>query len=568
MRSIPPLHALALAGLACAPLGAQTQTIVLPRGAAGIEGNALTGYPWDRGDDAMRVQFIYDDTNFAEQNVHAPIDIQAIAFRANGWTGAAGGTYGGVTIEIATAAVDYLHPELTFANNLGGDRRTVLAAGPVTLQAIATPGSPNARLVTIPIQPPFRYDPVLGDLIVDVTLPASMYGGSGAIPSDAVTGPDSYVTRVFNEDASAIADDFTTESGAVLELDYAPVANAASVVPYGAGCLDVGRASFYERTLAPASPLPTGPLPASLVATPTQTGYQVTAGGAAWFTPTSAPATIGDDQVLAPFTLPWTFPHPGGATDEIGLCSNGFLWLDGESTVPEFDPQPHVFMRDGPRIAGAWQDLAPNIGGSVHLDIDPLGTAVYATWIDVPEYGQFNRNTFQIALFQNGGFELRWRDLDLRTGSMMVGYTPGGAAVDPGSVDLSQAVPWTTAPDIKSLRLEPATRPVLGTNAELHVRRVPLPAGLVGVTLGFARLDPGLDLGGLGAPGCLQHHTTDVTLAFAFAQQGTAFVPVAIPASMGLRGIQVYMQAGAFAPGINPLGVVTSGALELRLDVQ
>jgi len=562
-----PLVRLLLVAAAAATLAAQS--IVLPRGASGREGNSLTDYPWNRANDAMRVQFIYDPRGFTEQGVISPVRIHSLRFRANGWAAHTAGSYAGVTIQMATGTGSYLTPDLVFANNLGADVQHVLTAGTVPLLAIPNPTAPNAAFIDLPISPAFVYDPILGGLVVDIELPANSYGGTGAGSTDAIFGPATRVTRVFNLDGSAVADDFTPDSGAVIELGYTLVGTAATVTAYGAGCVDEGRATFYEVFSGPTTPDLSGStgLVNSVVLQPSAGGYAVAPAGGAWFAPASTPLILADDQVAAPFTLPWNFVHPGGATTEISLSSNGFLWLDGTSTVPDYDPAPFKFVRDGPRIAGAWQDLAPNIAGSVHLDVDPSGNAVYATFLGVPEYNQPNTNTFQIALFQDGRVELRWQGIDIRTGHMMIGYSPGANAIDPGAMDISAALPFATAPDRKALRLRATTRPVMGQAHTGVVEQVPGGGGLVALVLGFAPQTPGISLAGQGAPGCFQHLALDSTLAFLFATGPTAGYSVPIPSSAGLQGLSAYFQAAAFAPGINSLGVVTSNGLALVLDV-
>jgi hypothetical protein len=53
-----------------------------------------------------------------------------------------------------------------------------------------------------------------------------------------------------------------------------------------------------------------------------------------------------------------------------------------------------------PRVAAAFDDLNPNVQGSVSWK--QLADRVAVTWLDVPEYSTTNHNTFQIEMFFDG----------------------------------------------------------------------------------------------------------------------------------------------------------------------
>ena len=42
--------------------------------------------------------------------------------------------------------------------------------------------------------------------------------------------------------------------------------------------------------------------------------------------------------VLGLVTLPFSFAFPGGATTQVRMCSNGYLWLNGTNTTADFTP--------------------------------------------------------------------------------------------------------------------------------------------------------------------------------------------------------------------------------------
>ena len=108
------------------------QTIVvptLPTPTATTEATSSTAYAWGRGNQQVRVQYVYDSTHFA--GITMPVVINRLRFRANGAATTAGYTYSNATVQMSTAAVNYATPSATFASNHGPDLATVYT-GPVT----------------------------------------------------------------------------------------------------------------------------------------------------------------------------------------------------------------------------------------------------------------------------------------------------------------------------------------------------------------------------------------------------------------------------------------------------
>jgi len=163
-----------LLGIAALATTALAQsTLVVPNGFAGTVGNSNNAYPWSRGTASMRIQQVYDDTNFTLQGVNYPVIIQGMKFRP--YPGAttvswAGGSWPNVRVDMATCPSDFTAVSTTFATNLGPDLTTVVN-GPVTV----TPGSALGTGVVVPwhvdvpLTTPFVYDPSTGsDLCIDI----------------------------------------------------------------------------------------------------------------------------------------------------------------------------------------------------------------------------------------------------------------------------------------------------------------------------------------------------------------------------------------------------------------
>jgi len=69
-----------------------------------------------------------------------------------------------------------------------------------------------------------------------------------------------------------------------------------------------------------------------------------------------------------------------------------------------------------------------------------------------------------------------------------------------------------------------------------------------------------LDLAVVGAPGCVNRTSADVTLFFGLDPQGAHTVVIALPNIPGLMGMPFYNQVVVMLPAANPLGMLVSNA--------
>jgi len=111
-----------------------------------------------------------------------------------------------------------------------------------------------------------------------------------------------------------------------------------------------------------------------------------------------------------------------------------------------------------------------------------------------------------------------------------------------------------------------SARPVIGTTIALQTTNVPAGSPIGATMLGLTEYTTGIDLTGLGMPGCWQYGSIDATLVF-FPSGGTGSQPFAIPNATGLAGVILVSQGASFATGVNQLGVITSNGLRLSLDL-
>ena len=161
------------------------QTIVAPNGYASTPGTTNNSYPWSRAASSMRIQFVYDSTNFTLQGITGAVAITRLRYRthptATTWTG---GSWPQVQIDMGDAATDFAAPSSVFANNLGGNVGNV-HSGPVTVVGGTGPG---VWYIDIPLTTPCIYDPTTNnDLVVDIRLDGTGWSG-GSIAADHVSG--------------------------------------------------------------------------------------------------------------------------------------------------------------------------------------------------------------------------------------------------------------------------------------------------------------------------------------------------------------------------------------------
>ena len=161
-----------------------------------------------------------------------------------------------------------------------------------------------------------------------------------------------------------------------------------------------------------------------------------------------------------------------------------------------------------------------------------------------------------------------WGTVSGLGGTYLVGYSPGGTSLDPGSIDLSPiaagtATIQTGATDIVPLRLTASSRPVLGTNWNLNVINIPATT-VFGVNF-WGVADPGItDLFFLGMPTCQLRATTDVIAGPWLPSAGSYAYTFALPATPpSLVGFQLFAQAATFdAVPVNAFGAITSNGIK------
>lgn len=362
---------------------------------------------------------------------------------------------------------------------------------------------------------------------------------------------------------------------------------SASHQAYGQGCYRVSD-SVYQFTAAPAVSA-AALTNRSIALVPTASGLLATNGSP--FVPPSPSAIalpLADDGETTTPALAVPFPYPGGVVTALTVCSNGFVSVasgNGTSYAPDTGA-----MLGNPRTAWyAWHDYDPTAPGSGAVKFEQAGGIATITWDGVYNYGgtspadatrlqfRFDAATGTVTIaFQNVSANAHPNAFAAGQ-PHLVGFSPGGPSLDPGSISFATGLPVATVHgQLLPLALGASPAPVStatgGAVVTYTVANVPETAPGSGQRIAvyaasFGTLGPGgLDLGFLGAPGCaLQLPTTDysrllagTTPALAFAVQFPAGIP---PGFVFHSQAAALLAPGSLPNGQNALGLLTSNGL-------
>lgn len=566
-RSAFLLAATLLAATAAAQL-----SVVVPNGNATVEGNSNNAFPFTSGTVTtygVRIQQMYDSSNFTAQGVAGPVLLTGVRLRANATaTSWGGGTFNNCTVKCSTAPIDYTAITPNWAANQGVP--VTVYQGQVAFLAGVGNGAnvPGPWVVDISFATGFPYDPAAGDLVIDFDNPLGSWSGAGTTALDVQT-TGSAGSRVFASTLYPNPNGITNPHALVMEFRYSPVGSGSVIATntqLGAGCVRAF-ASFYENfATAPAFDLANTGL--SMIFT--GAAYTVLPGITTYVPPSASATTLAltDDSSVA-VTLAAPFPHAGGATTALSVCSNGFVSVNAAGNGTSFTPAPAAML--SATHTGWWNqhDYNPAAAGSGSVKFEEVGGIAYVTWDGVYSFGTTIPDTFQMQFdTASGNVHFCWGAMGLggSTG-YLVGYSPGGPSADPGSIDLSAAVPAVfvaAAADVLPLALAALSRPITGTTWNLSLSNVPA-TGVIGVDV-FGVSDPGInDLSFLGAPTCGLRASIDVTLGWAVAGPTHAYA-LPIPNAPALVNVNLYTTSAVFqVPAVNAFGAITSNGVNGKI---
>jgi len=334
----------------------------------------------------------------------------------------------------------------------------------------------------------------------------------------------------------------------------------ANVRSYGAGCPKP--AAIYE-TFTTGDPIDLSDT--ALEFTPAASGGYVVQQAFGFDHGYQSPIVLGDDSVLT-VSLPFSFAYPGGATQSLGVGSNGFAWLQGGNADARCCEGDAAAFLSGPAsIAFAWFDLDPLSGGACYYDTTPSTATI--TFVDVPEFGTGNLVTAQLLLRADGSFRMAWQQVGNVAHLGLIGFSGGGIGGMVPSVDLDQG-PHVTGGGGTPLQLAtpPGALPQLGTTLQLSTLQIPANPSFSLMLLGTTPVVPGAPIGALGVSGCELHLLITSIQPIAYVGDPSSY-PLTIPNNPFLVGFRLLAQSAVFAPAANAAGFISSNALELTVGL-
>ncbi|MBK8096075.1 MAG: hypothetical protein IPK26_03160 [Planctomycetes bacterium] len=404
-----------------------------------------------------------------------------------------------------------------------------------------------------------------GQTALDTRLQLSS-GSCGALTrlacNDDACGTQSSVSYYVGAGTHYIQVGAATSGQFSLEVDFVGPIQAASA-PHGAGCGTASKA-FYELFPPGTFDLAGG----SLRLVNRGTHYVAQPGGT--FLPLSSNTfrtSHGDDSVLN-FVLSTPLPYPGGSSQTLEVCSNGYVSVGAGNPVL-FQPTAAAWLGSARARWGTWHDFNPTAAGSGRIHYDIVGQIAYVTWNGVYTFGTTTPNTWQIQFDQsNGDVTMVWQAMPLPGLPTLVGYAAQGPNLDLGNMDLSTALPGTFitgAYNGQALTLA-GTLPQLGSTLVLTTTNFPATT-LFGIqTLGIQGYFNGIDLRSMGMPGCRQYSEV-LSISSLVPAGGQAVYSLGVPASLSFTGMQLKAQSAAFVPGANPLGAIASNGVWMTVGI-
>jgi len=338
----------------------------------------------------------------------------------------------------------------------------------------------------------------------------------------------------------------------------------ASQAAFGSGCYSQSR-SFYEL-FSTASSIDLNNTTMTLMRTG-NAYFALPIGGYVAPSAAATTVTLSDDSV-ASVTLSAPFPYPGGSTSSFEICSNGFVSpVTGNGTG--YTPTAAAWLASVQPRWGCWHDFNPAIAGSGQVKFEQVGNVSYVTWDGVYSYGTTSPATFQLQFDRsNGNVTFAWGPVTVAGNGWLVGFAAPGPGFDIGNRDLSAMLPATFATDTTNLAplTLAGTTPTLGSTLTLTTTNFTASAPVGVQILGVTRVDPGVDLGVLGMPGCFQY-TPPVALYTINVASGSSTYTMSIPNDPTLMGFQFFGQSVGFATGANSAGLVTSNGVALTVGI-
>jgi hypothetical protein len=415
--------------------------------------------------------------------------IDQLMFRGeSGEPNLGGQQWANVQVRLAHTSATSATLTSNFAANLASATNVVSTTFATVTVGLSSGSTPNNYNINLPLSAinGYPYNPGAGNLLVDVTMPtaATIPPTSGPVMAmEDSTGTAAVVRGVGLNAAPGAATGSLTSAIPVIGFKVdAPVVHAPPTIPahnarFGASC-GGSPSTFYQSflsgeafdliglTLTPDNPL----APNGYAVTSTAGAYDATKVGA-------APLSVGDDST-APVNLGFTFRFPGGTASQLQACTNGYVWLNGATTMADYAPTLGALLgvtsASPARLMPFWYDFhcgnntATHPNSGLHAVVDTAGgpgnAVCYITWANVGIYNSVTPGAhavyqMQCVLYEATGIvEFRYGNMPAFCSNIQttnpshpgfVGFTRGRIgttpSVDPQSRDLSVETPFFTA---------------------------------------------------------------------------------------------------------------------------
>lgn len=421
---------------------------------------------------------------------------------------------------------------------------------------VLPPGGRGVALRHVDCQPWYTNTPVTSFSTAEMTLTGGAVQG---VPWGALTQPRLWNGRIH------------------YAIGAGPHA-CASNVKYGPGCYQQ-QTSFYQFfSDAPSAAAALSGRAISVLKT--ATGYTVVQSpGHPWVTPTASAAVFVADDAEYAWSWPSATPFggPGGQTT-LYVHSNGIISLSPQSglTPSSYRPNVPAMLNAGATAWWSWHDYVATQAGSGPIKMEEIAGVLYITWDGVESYAAaVNPSWLQFqCVLATGDVHIVWQSItpigtSLYGDSHVIGFSPGGPSMDPGPTDLTTFAAIDLGPiDVPPLTLTTAPRPALGSTVTWSTTNA-TSAGLGVHFLSVSDLPPfspgGLDLAGLGAPGCVANVDIGQGISNVISNLGAPFpgmdVSLTLPVDLGLLGASIYGQSVWLDPAANAGGMLTSNAV-------
>lgn len=340
-------------------------------------------------------------------------------------------------------------------------------------------------------------------------------------------------------------------------------ANCAASTDYGVGCVE--RLDSAYEFFANGAAFDLGSRTISMIWT--GASYLVLDGGTGAIVAPSGTATMiaNGDDVTATVTLSAAMPSIAGPVSDLVVCSNGFITFGSTGNGADYTPTAAEFLAwANAAIAVSWHDYNPTLTGSGKIWFEEIGGVAYVTWDNVYTHTTTIPHRFQAQYdVATGNVTIVYDTWTAAGNAHLVGVGQGGASPGVAAVDLSTALTAsltvfaTAAPAAK---LTTNSKPYLG-NAGFawDATQVPTLLPLAFLFIGDTIINPGVDLGFIGMPGCNAYSNGNLLNLSFPTPGGNGSVPLAIPNNPAIAGAVLTSQVVALSLDTPANLVVSNG---------